>query len=381
MKELRVAIFTGNYNHIQDGVSMTLNQLVAYLEKKGIPVIVFGPTDDEPALDHEGEFISVPSVPVPGRQEYRFSMAFPEKAKQRLHQFNPTLVHLATPDLLGLRAMHWAKENNIQIVASYHTHFTSYLKYYHLEMLEGVGWKYAKWFYGQCKHIYVPSPSMANQLKERGIGKEIRIWARGVDTDLFHPDQRSEKWRRKQGFTPEDVVLTFVSRIVWEKNLKIFVEVAKKLQGKVKPMIVGNGPAMDELKEMLPGAHFTGFITGDELACAYASSDIFLFPSETETFGNVTLEAMSSGLPCIVADAPGSKSLVDSGVNGYLAPPHDANEFARYVQKITKDEELRKRMSKTARQKALAYSWDRVNGKLIDDYREAVREPLLSSNK
>ncbi|HYW34855.1 MAG TPA: glycosyltransferase family 1 protein [Balneolaceae bacterium] len=381
MKELRVAIFTGNYNHIQDGVSMTLNQLVAYLEKKGIPVIVFGPTDDEPALDHEGEFISVPSVPVPGRQEYRFSMAFPEKAKQRLHQFNPTLVHLATPDLLGLRAMHWAKENNIQIVASYHTHFTSYLKYYHLEMLEGVGWKYAKWFYGQCKHIYVPSPSMANQLKERGIGKEIRIWARGVDTDLFHPDQRSEKWRRKQGFTPEDVVLTFVSRIVWEKNLKIFVEVAKKLQGKVKPMIVGNGPAMDELKEMLPGAHFTGFITGDELACAYASSDIFLFPSETETFGNVTLEAMSSGLPCIVADAPGSKSLVDSGVNGYLAPPHDANEFARYVQKITKDEELRKRMSKTARQKALAYSWDRVNGKLIDDYREAVCEPLLSSNK
>lgn len=125
---------------------------------------------------------------------------------------------------------------------------------------------------------------------------------------------------------------------------------------------------------MLPQAHFTDFITGDELARAYASSDVFLFPSETETFGNVTLEAMSSGLPAVVADAPGSKSLVESGINGYLAPPRDTNEFAKCVQKIAGDDTLREKMAKAARQKALAYSWDNVNSKLLENYREALSE-------
>lgn len=374
MKELRVAIFTGNYNHIRDGVSLTLNRLVAFLEEQGVPVIVFGPTVDEPALEHEGEFISVPSIPMPGRKEYRLTMGFPDEAQQRLHEFDPTLMHLATPDLLGFRAMRWAQQKNIQIVASYHTHFTSYLKYYNLEILELMGWKYVEWFYSQCKHIYVPSPSMADELNEHGIGNGIRIWARGVDTGQFHPDKRDPEWRRQRGIEDDDIVVTFVSRLVWEKNLQTFVDVAKKLGEQIQPMIVGDGPARKELEHMLPDAHFTDFITGRELARAYASSDIFLFPSETETFGNVTLEAMSSGLPCVVADAPGSKSLVESGINGYLAPPRDTKEFARCVRKIAGDEALRNKMGKTARQKALAYSWENVNGELLESYREALSE-------
>ncbi|MBN2733048.1 MAG: glycosyltransferase family 1 protein [Balneolaceae bacterium] len=374
MSELRVAIFTGNYNHIQDGVSLTLNRLVAYLEKQGVPVIVFGPTVDEPALDHEGEFVSVPSVPVPGRQEYRLTVGFPDSAQQRLYEFGPTLVHLATPDVLGFRAMRWAQQKQIQIVASYHTHFTSYLKYYNLELLEMLGWKYIDWFYSQCKHIYVPSPSIADELSKKDIEGGIRIWARGVDTELFNPDKRDKAWRRSKGFKEDDKVVTFVSRLVWEKNLQTFVDVANKLGDRIKPMIVGDGPAKKELQHMLPQAYFTDFITGDELARAYASSDIFLFPSETETFGNVTLEAMSSGLPAVVADAPGSKSLVESGINGYLAPSRGTSEFAKCVQKIAEDDELREKMGKTARQKALAYSWDNVNSKLLENYREALNE-------
>jgi glycosyltransferase involved in cell wall biosynthesis len=374
MDELRIAIFTGNYHHIQDGVSLTLNRLVAYLKDQNIPVIVFGPTVDEPAMDHEGEFIPVPSIPVPGRQEYRLTTGFPDEAKERLHQFDPTLIHLATPDLLGFRAMRWAQQKNIQLVASYHTHFTSYLKYYNLEILELMGWKYVEWFYSQCKHIYVPSPSMADELNEKDIGPGIRIWARGVNTELFHPRQRSREWRKENGFKKDDKIVTFVSRLVWEKNLQTFVDVAKKLGDEIKPLIVGDGPAMKELQHMLPQAHFTGFITGDALARAYASSDIFLFPSETETFGNVTLEAMSSGLPCVVADAPGSKSLVESGINGYLAPPRDTGEFAKCVKKMARDDQLRQKMGKTARQKSLAYSLENVNGKLLENYREALSE-------
>lgn len=378
MDELRVAIFTGNYNHIRDGVSLTLNRLVEFLQEQDIPVIVFGPTVDEPALEHVGELVSVPSIPMPGRPEYRVTIGFPEKAQKRLREFDPTLVHIATPDLLGFRAMRWAQAGNIQIVASYHTHFTSYLKYYNLEMLEVLGWKYLAWFYSQCKHVYVPSPSMADELNGRGIDEGIRIWARGVNTDRFHPSNRDESWREHSGFSPDDRVVTFVSRLVWEKNLQTFVDVIRKLDqpgSSVRAMIVGDGPARKELEDMLPQAHFTGFITGDELTRAYASSDIFLFPSETETFGNVTLEAMSSGLPCVVADATGSKSLVESGINGFLAPPRDTGEFARRVKEIAEDDALRERMGRAARQKALAYSWENVNKKLLDNYREALEAP------
>lgn len=375
MSELRVAIFTGNYNHIRDGVSLTLNRLVGFLEEEGVPVIVFGPTAEEPAFEHKGEFVPVPSVPMPGRPEYRVTVGFPDSAQNRLREFEPTLIHIATPDLLGFRAMRWAQTNEVQIVSSYHTHFTSYLKYYNLEMLELLGWKYLAWFYSQCKHVYVPSPSMADELNEKGIDKGIRIWARGVYTDDFHPDKRDMEWRRSIGYDDDDKIVTFVSRLVWEKDLQTFVDVAKKLGDTIKPMIVGDGPARKELEAMLPDAYFTGFITGEELYRAYASSDVFLFPSDTETFGNVTLEAMASGLPCVVADATGSRSLVESGVNGYLAPPRATKEFASCVRKIANDDQLREKMGHAARQKALAYSWENVNRTLLENYKEALESP------
>lgn len=381
MSELRVAIFTGNYNHIRDGVSLTLNRLVEYLERQGVPVLVFGPTKDEPAMNHHGELVPVPSVPMPGRSEYRVSIGFPESVQKRLQEFNPTLIHIATPDLLGFRAMRYAQSNNIQIVTSYHTHFTSYLKYYNLEILEVLGWKYLSWFYSQCKHVYVPTPSMADELNNKGISKGIRIWARGVDTDHFHPDKRDEKWRRSIGVGEDDLVVSFVSRLVWEKDLQTYVDTIRKLNDtniSIKALIVGDGPARKELQQMLPEAHFTGFITGEKLAKAYASSDIFLFPSDTETFGNVTLEAMSSGLPSVVADATGSKSLIEPEVTGFLIPPRNTVEFAKAVKKIAENNELRKRMGMTARQKALSYSWDSVNSELLKNYREALQEPIPS---
>ncbi len=218
---------------------------------------------------------------------------------------------------------------------------------------------------------------MADELNEEGIYEGVRIWARGVDTEQFNPKHRDMEWRRSVGFQDEDKVVTFVSRLVWEKNLQTYVDTVKNLQRKysnIRALVVGDGPAKKELEHMLPEAHFTGFITGDELSRAYASSDVFLFPSETETFGNVTLEAMSSGLPCVVADATGSRSLVESGVNGFLAPPRDTEAFADCVGKIVDDASLWKKMAEAARQKAVAYSWENVNGKLLDNYREALEE-------
>ncbi|HKJ46089.1 MAG TPA: glycosyltransferase family 1 protein [Balneolales bacterium] len=378
MKELRVAIFTGNYNHIADGVSLTLNRLVKYLEKNNIPVIVFGPTSDKPDINHAGEFVPVPSLPMPGRPEYRVTVGFPEEVQKRLRSFNPTLIHIATPDVLGFRAMRFAQANDIQIVASYHTHFTSYLKYYNMEMLEMLGWKYLVWFYEQCKHVYVPAPSMADELYNRGIKNGLRIWSRGVDSNLFAPEKRNMKWRHSYGIRDDEVVVSFVSRLVWEKDLQTMVDTFKKIfeaDSNIRALIVGDGPARKELQYMMRDGIFTGFLQGEELARAYASSDIFFFPSDTETFGSVTLEALSSGVPAVVADATGSKSLVESGVNGLLVPPKKTNEFAEAVVDLAHKPELRKRMSEAARQKALAYSWDTVMAKLVKNYEEALGQP------
>jgi glycosyltransferase involved in cell wall biosynthesis len=381
MKELRVALFTGNYNHIKDGVSLTLNRLVKFLEEQGIPVLVFGPTVKEPALNHNGRLVSVPSIrmPVSGRGEYRVPVGMSVEAKKELEEFNPTLVHIATPDRAGYKALLWAQKNNVQVVGSYHTHFTSYFKYYGLTPIEFLAWRYLSWFYNSCTHVYVPSQSMIDELETHGFEDGMKIWARGVNTKLFSPKKRDMEWRRAAGFKDDDVVVTFVSRLVWEKELDTFrhsVQQVASKNSKVKPLVVGDGPAMDELQKLMPEAHYTGFLEGENLARAYASSDVFLFPSHTETFGNVTLEAMSSGLPCLVADATGSKSLVEHGVNGGLAEPENKGDFTRKLAIIVSDQSLRNKMKKASREKALEYEWDEINGQLVQNYKEALELPV-----
>lgn len=375
MNRFKVALFTGNYNHIRDGVSLTLNRLVQFLLENDVEVLVFGPTIKKPKLKHSGTLIGVPSRKLPGRPEYRFTTQFPEDARKQLENFQPDLIHIATPDLLGLKARKWAVENNKPIVSSYHTHFTSYLKYYKLTLLEPVLWKYLRWFYSRCEQIYVPTETMAETLKTKNINGELKIWARGVNLTQFNPSQRDEEWRKSRGFNKDDIVITFISRLVWEKNLKVFAEVLQRLHQKypqVKAMVVGDGPAGAEMKEMLPWGEFTGFLKGEDLAKAYACSDIFFFPSDTETFGNVTLEAMASGLPCIVADAAGSKSLVKQNYNGFLADAEDCNQFYDYIEQLILDEKLRKEIAAGAVESAKDYSWKNINGKLMSYYVEVL---------
>lgn len=375
MTQIKVALFTGNYNHIRDGVSLTLNRLVKFLENNGVNVLVFGPTIDKPQVDHEGTLIAVPSVKAPGRPEYRLTTGFPKKQVRELENFDPDLVHIATPDILGYKAMRWAKKNNKIVVASFHTHFASYLKYYKLGFLESLGWKYLKWFYENCKQVYVPTPSMAQELKDKNIETDFRIWARGVETDKFNPGYRSEEWRKNNGIGENDVVVLFVSRLVWEKNLKLYADVIndlKKDHSHLKAVVAGDGPAMKEMKELLPDAVFTGFLKGEELSKVYASGDIFFFPSDTETFGNVTLEAMASGLPCVVADAPGSKSLVDHEKNGYIANISNFANVRKALEKLVVDPKLRAKFSKESLERSKNYSRDVINRKLLNDYSEAL---------
>lgn len=379
MKELRVALFTGNYNHIRDGVSLTLNRLVSYLESQNIPVLVFGPSNKEPVIDHCGELIVTPSIPmlVPGRDEYRIATHFPGWAKKKLQEFNPTIIHIATPDGLGMGALRWANKHQIPVVSSYHTHFLSYATYYSFYLMPiklPAKW-FMQWFYKQVAHTYVPSQSMIDELKREGIDTTMKIWARGIDLERFNPSKRDREWRRSVGFADDDIVVSFVSRLVWEKELGTFIESVQNLQktnSKVRALIVGDGPAEKEARKKLPQAHFTGFAKGEDLARAYASSDIFLFPSHTETFGNVTLEAMASGLPCVVADAIGSKSLVNDGENGFLAEKANVQSFTEKLKAIVDDEKLRLSMADRSRELALGYNWSAINSGLVDNYRDVL---------
>lgn len=379
MKDLRVALFTGNYNHISDGVSLTLNRLVKYLESQNIEILVFGPSVKNPVIKHSGELIVTPSIPmlVPGRSEYRIATHLSKEAKLRLEAFKPTLIHIATPDGLGNGALKWGLEHKIPIVSSYHTHFISYAKYYAFFLMPILSWAKRRMikFYKKTEQVYVPTQSMIEELEREGIIADMRIWARGIDLELFNPSKREMEWRRSIGFSDDEIVVTFVSRLVWEKELGTYIKAVKnlkKINPKVRALVVGNGPAQAEAEELLPEAHFTGFIKGDELARAYASSDIFFFPSHTETFGNVTLEAMASGLPCLVADAIGSKSLVKHGVNGFWAEKESVTDFTEKLKIIVEDDDRRLEMGTKSREFSLGYKWDDINAGLLNNYKEAL---------
>lgn len=375
----RIALFTGNYNHIADGVSLTLNRLVAWLENHGHQVLVFGPTCRNPQIQHVGTFVSIPSLPMPlrGRKEYRLPLWPTRSVWQKLKDFQPDIIHLATPDLPARLAIRFAQKRNIPVVASYHTHFSSYLAYYGLERFEPRMWRYLRKFYGHCDHLYVPSPSMANVLAEQGICKGVRIWEHGVEPECFHPDHRCLAWRRELGFADDEVVIGFVSRLVWEKGLGVVRDVLQRLRREGIPhrsLIVGEGPIRGELQRALPDTVFAGYLKGAELARAYASMDVFLFPSCTETFGIVTLEAMASGLPCVVADAAGSRELVVQNVSGFFAPPDDPDLFYQYVRHLVMDHHMRKQMAEAAVEQASKFGWPHILDKMEGYYDEVVAE-------
>lgn len=368
--KLRVALFSGNYNYVMDGPVRALNKLVAHLEEEGHDVLVFAPTAAKAALEHVGTLISAPSVPFPGRGEYRFALGMSTEIKKRLREFKPTLIHVAAPDLLGLGALNYGRRHSIPAVASFHTRFDTYPRYYNMQWLEGSLTRYLRYFYDRCEQVYAPSESMAEELREDGIGRDIRLWTRGVDSDLFSPDKRDLAWRRSIGFKEDDVVAAFVGRLVLEKGIDIFVEALAK-SNTVKALVVGEGPERAQFEKKLPSGHFTGFLDGADLARAYASADIFFNPSITETFGNVTLEAMASGAPPLCANAAGSASLVRHGETGLLAAP-DVTEFSKALDRLASDRAYRKELGAAARQFSLNYSWRAVLDALIDHYYDAI---------
>ena len=368
---LRVALVTSSYNFIADGVALTLNRLVGYLLAQGVEVQVFAPTADTPAFAHQGEIVPVPSLPLPARPEYRLALGLAGPVKRQLLDFAPDIIHIAVPDLLGRAALKLAQRHGIPAVATYHTRYETYLKHYwYLRGLEGWLKRYLRAFYGACREVYVPSESTRAALLADGLRDNLKPWPRGIDTARFTPDKRSAAWRAQLGIGADEIVVLHVSRLVREKRLDTLTAALKQVPHRI--VIVGDGPDRAFAEQELPKAIFLGFQGGDDLAIAYASSDIFIFPSDSESFGNVTLEAMASGLPCVCADATGSRSLVLDGESGFLLAADDAAGFAGAVNRLAGDETLRKRMGEAGRARALTFSWEETLGRMLGYYRAVL---------
>jgi len=368
-RPLRLAVTTGAYTHIADGVSLTLNRLVGYLVGRGVRVEVLAPVGPANAVEPAGTLVPVPSITAPGRPDYRVALGLTRSARRALGAFRPDVLNVSTPDLLGLGARRWALRRGVPVVGIYHTHFASYLDFYGLQRLEPLLWRYLRWFYRPFAQVFVPTHSMAKVLRENGFGDNLTVWGRGIETDRFAPEKRDLAWRRALGFADDDVVVTWVGRLVLEKGLDVFAAMVEAMQARglsFKTLVVGDGPERAAFEQRLVGAVFTGTLRGDDLPRAYASSDVFVFPSVSEAFGNVTLEAMACGLPAVCARAPGASDLVVEGETGFLVPPGQAEAFADAAAQLVQDAALRLRMGEAARARALTFRWDVLLGQMYD---------------
>ena len=375
--DLRIALFSGNYNYTRDGANQALNRLADYLLRQGAKLRVYSPVVDNPDFEATGDLVNVPNVrmPVKGRGEYRLPLGLGSKVEADLARFAPNTMHLASPDPSAHKALKWARAQDIPVLASVHTRFETYPRYYGLGFLEPVVEAGLRRFYNRCDALVAPSDSQIAELKAQKMHGDISIWSRGVDRDVFDPSRRDMEWRRANGLADDDVAIVFLGRLVMEKGLDVFADTIvelRRMQVPHKVLVIGDGPARGWFEKALPGGTFVGFQTGKDLGRALASGDIFFNPSITETFGNVTLEAMACGLPVVAAGATGAASLVTPGETGQLVPPSKTDAFskgcAEALAPYCTDDALRLAHGANGEKAARAYSWDAINQAVVDTY-------------
>ena len=371
--DLRVALFSGNYNYVRDGANQSLNLLVGHLLSRGVQVRVYSPTVAKPAFPAIGDLVDVPAIPlVGGRGEYRVALGITPRVRRDIDAFAPNIVHVSAPEFLGHAAVAYARTRAIATVASFHTRFETYFRYYRMGFLEPLAKKRLTRFYNRVDEVVVPSPSMAELLRGWGVTSSIGIWSRGIDHDRFNPARRDLAWRRSLGIGDDEMVVGFLGRLVKEKGLDVFADVLTELRRRGvrhRVVVVGEGPARDWFAERVPEAVFTGFQSGEALGRAVASMDVFFNPSVTETFGNVTTEAMAAGVPVVAARATGAVDLVVPGETGYLVAPRDIAGYADAIAAIVADPAKRAAMGHAGHARAAAYRWDTANQAVLDTYR------------
>lgn len=346
-----------------NGVATTIRKMTAAGVDAGYDITVM--TCRSEVSDHGIPLKNFPPVGEFELPEYELQrLSFPPALliMEHLIRENFSEIIISTPGPIGLTALYAAKTLGLRAVGIYHTDFPQYVRILTEDsFMETLTWDYMHWFYSQLDIIYVNSEDYRKCWIERGIPAErLKILPRGLDTKLFSPDKREVDFWRSRGLREGEVGMLFVGRISKEKNLDTLVAATRHLaewQTPVRPLFVGEGPYLAEMKRLLPDAIFTGYLRGDELAYAYASADFFIFPSTTDTFGNVVIEAQACGIPTVVTDVGGPRDLVENGVDGFVTKAHDSAELASAIRRLAEDAGLRVRMGAAARARVENRDW------------------------
>lgn len=379
---MKIAFFTDTYLPQINGVTKTLGKLEAYLKDSEHEYLMLAPEYPTTREHMSGpSILRFKSILFPVYPECRLAMPLYPNLAKRLDQFKPDLIHVVTPLSIGMAGVRYAKEKKLPLVSSFHTNFDTYLKYYRLQPLENLLWGFFRNFHSNFHTTFCPSNDTLQTLDSKGIDN-LKVWSRGIDTDIFSPRHRDisfiDRYCKKDYSGTHPLRFLYAGRIAAEKDLDILKESISKVNkehSNIEFVFVGDGPYTRTLASETPdNVFFTGYLKGDMLAKAYASCDVFVFPSSTETLGNVVLEAMASGLPVIAVNSGGVKDNVLDGYNGLMAEPRNVKSLTECILKLARTQPLRTQLRKNALNYVQSKTWENVFNKLMDDYTSTLKD-------
>jgi len=373
---VKIAFFTETFLPKVDGIVTRLTKTIDNLVQNGDEVVVFCP-EGCPKEYKGAKIIGVAAMPLPLYPELKLGLPGPA-VSDALENFKPDLIHVVNPAVLGLGGIWLAKTNNIPLIASYHTHLPKYLEHYGMGMLEPLLWELLKAAHNQALLNLCTSTAMVEELESKGI-KRTALWQRGVDTETFKPEFRNQNMRNKLlgKYPDKNSLLIYVGRLSAEKQIERIKPVLEKIPDACLAL-VGDGPYRNQLEKIFENTqtNFIGYLSGEELASAYASGDIFLFPSSTETLGLVLLEAMAAGCPVIGANKGGIPDIINDGVNGCLYDPEGEDEgkssLIEATEKILNNNKKKENMRIAAREEAEKWNWNQATLQLKKYYEETL---------
>jgi phosphatidylinositol alpha 1,6-mannosyltransferase len=372
---VRIGIVSDTYTPQVNGVTTVVRRIVELLRRQGHACAVVAPRYPLPTQPAEAAELRAPSLPFPLYPAIRVSLPQFRRVTEFLDAFQPDLLHVHTEGPLGLVGRRYAVRRGLPLVTSFHTNFPAYSRHYGFGALAPAVWRWLRWFHQPARRTLTPGVAIRADLERRGL-RDVVLWGRGVDTTLFHPAKRDWEWRRRLAGGDDTTVVLHVGRLAREKNLDVLIkawELAYKALGQRATFVVaGEGGLAQRIESRLPFVRRLGFLSRQDLAVVYASADLCVFPSVTETCGLVALEAMASGVPVIAADAGGFRENVVPNTTGVLVSPHDPRGFLDAIARLVVDRGRRCGLAAAARLHALTHDVAREDAELLDHYAALV---------